>query len=194
MIGCLFVYFATKSMILNTNFSLRKPERQEFDPLPEDTYEVEIEKLEDKERDVFEKPGEKEQIITFTFRIAEQGPYEKRKLWKDAPPVLWPGSKSGSPSTMYAIYSAVTGKKLNETECEALETDAINGLEGKSLRVVVTQKQSKKGEMRNAITGFLPLKNSVVSPAAKTPKGELKDEDIPVIEGEETFNADEVPF
>jgi hypothetical protein len=150
-------------MALSTNFTIKQPERPEFDPLPEDTYEVEIEKIEDREREVFEKPGEKETVIGFTFRIVEDGEFKNRKLWKDAPPVFWPGTNSGNPSTLYSIFAAVTGKKPTEAECKELGVGDINGLEGKRLRAVVTKKSNKRGEVRNHITGFLPVKSGKVA-------------------------------
>jgi hypothetical protein len=168
-------------MALSTGFRIRQPERQEFDPLPEDTYEVEIEEIEDRERDVYEKPGEKEIVVGFTFRIVEKGEFAKRKLWKDAPPVFWPGSQGGSPSTLYSIFSAVTGRKPNEAECKSLNAEDINGLEGKRLRVVVSQKQSRKGEIRNIITGFLPAKGT---PAEEDDDFDFGDENADDVEPE----------
>jgi len=133
---------------------------KEFDPLPEDTYEVIIEALKDQERDAYMGEGKKETVITLTFRIVEDGPFNGRKLWKDAHPVLWPGEDSGNPSTLYQIYSAATGKKLTQAECEAMEDiGAINALEGMPLRVVVTQKKVN-GKIRNRISSFLPSKEN----------------------------------
>ena len=145
-------------MPLNTIHSLRQPEKKEFELLPEDIYEVEIVEIKDRERNVFEKPDEKEMVAAFTFRITEPGHWQGRKLWKDAPPVMWPGSGSGSPSTMYEIYSAVTGKKPSKDECDSIDIGEINALEGMSLRLVLKQKKNTKGELKNQISGYLPIK------------------------------------
>jgi len=158
---------------MSTNISLRQPERKEFDLLPEDTYEVIIEGLKDRERDVFEEQGKKETVIAFTFRIIEDGPYNGRKLWKDAHPVLWPGEVFGNPSTLYQIYSVATGKKLTQAECEAMEDiSAINALEGMPLRVVVTQKKSRAGKLGNRIVSFLPSKENQYADEPTTENGE----------------------
>ena len=53
---------------------LREPEKKKFALLPEDTYEVVIDKLEDKENRSFENPEETETVIAFTFLITEDGP------------------------------------------------------------------------------------------------------------------------
>jgi len=144
------------------NITFKKPEKREFELLPEEVYEVVISSIEEGERVVYQHPDEKEEIIKFTFEI-EEGEYKGRKLWKDCSPIMWPGSDKGSPSTLYLIYSAGAGKKLSMEECEFVGLTEINELEGKKLRAIVIQKKSSKGELVNKVDGFLPIKGMKIT-------------------------------
>jgi len=160
------------------NITFKKPEKREFELLPEEVYEVVISSIEEGERVVYQHPDEKEEIIKFTFEI-EEGEYKGRKLWKDCSPIMWPGSDKGSPSTLYLIYSAGTGKKLSMEECEFVGLTEINELEGKRLRAIVIQKKSSKGELVNKVDGFLPARGvKIVESEESMINTELEDNKI----------------
>lgn len=160
------------------NITFKKPEKREFELLPEEVYEVVISSIEEGERVVYQHPDEKEEIIKFTFEI-EEGEYKGRKLWKDCSPIMWPGSDKGSPSTLYLIYSAGTGKKLSFEECEFVGPTEINELEGKRLRAIVIQKKSSKGELVNKVDGFLPARGvKIVESEESMINTELEDNKI----------------
>jgi len=160
------------------NITFKKPEKREFELLPEEVYEVVISSIEEGERVVYQHPDEKEEIIKFTFEI-EEGEYKGRKLWKDCSPIMWPGSDKGSPSTLYLIYSAGAGKKLSMEECEFVGLTEINELEGKRLRAIVIQKKSSKGELVNKVDGFLPARGvKIVESEESMINTELEDNKI----------------
>lgn len=156
-----------------------------FEPLPADTYQVEIEDIElKKDQPVYMKPAEIEDRFSFKFKVVEEGDWKNRYLWKEMRPVMSAGSNGYDPSILYQIFCAVNGIKpgeLTEDEVKLVGSDQINQMIGQQLRLVVNQKPNAKGEIKNKITGFLPLKaGAVTKPKAEnTPEIQIDDSDIP---------------
>jgi Protein of unknown function (DUF669) len=144
-------------MPIPTNYKL--PEKAKFELLPEDKYEVEITDVEVKENKVYQKE-ETEDVFNFTFAITK-GEYKGRILWQNARMIMSAGWDKGNPSTLYRIYCAATGKKISPDETAAVTADMINGTIGKKLAVVVSQKPKQDGTLKNVITNFLEVKQSV---------------------------------
>lgn len=179
-----------------TKFSRpEKGEKKEFDLLPSDTYEVVIDEIDLQEQATWETRSKSadeqvmEEVLEFRFEVTEEGEHKGRKLWKFAKPVMWPGSASGDPSTLYRIYCAANNDTLDESACDEVGEDEINALVGKGLRVIVTQKKNMKGDLKNRVTEYLPLKKQ------KTKKKTEEEVEIPVIEDDDgAIKADDIPF
>ena len=162
-----------------TNLNPRVPEKKEYELLPVDTYNAIIEKIEDDERTKY-MSQEKEMYIKFTFQLTDRG-YEGRKLWANATPSLFAGSTGLSASTLYSILAAVNNRNYTEEESQKITAQDVNDVEGRGLRLIVQQVLSQKGEMKNKISNYLPLKGDMT-------KEEVANEemsDIPAVESED---------
>lgn len=165
-------------MSIPTDYKMEAPVQGDFELMPADTYDVEIENIELLEnKPVFNKPDETEDRFKFTFRITD-GEFANRKLWIEARPVMSAGTANLTPSWLYRIYCAVNQVKLSDDEAKGVSGDMVNAMIGRKLRVIVQQKATKKGDLRNKITDVLPLKQS----AASKPKDDviqIDNDDIP---------------
>ena|SRR3990167_2710017 len=141
-----------------TNLMPELTTQKEYTILPEDTYEVVIHDIEDKERAVYQKPEETEQVMQFVFRVVE-GEYKDEAVYLNVKPKLFQGNQGLSPSNLYQIFSAVNKKKLDEEDLEGINTESVNDLIGKNLRIVIKHSQTKDGQARHKIDGFLPTKS-----------------------------------
>lgn len=142
-----------------------------FEPLPADTYQVEIEDVELKQDvPVYKKPDETEDRFSFKFRVVDESEWNGRYLWKEMRPVMSAGSGTYDPSILYKIYCAVHNIKpgeLSEDEVKSVGGDKVNDMVSKQVRIVVDQKANTKGEIKNRITGFLPLKVKAIPKKAE---------------------------
>lgn len=159
--------------------------KQEFELLPDDVYEVVISNLDLKKDQPVYQSTEIEDKFAFEFTVVEEGKYKGRKLWLDTRTVMGAGFDGGSPSWLYRIFCAVNSIQLSDTEAKSITANNINGLSGKSLRVVVKQKLSATGKTRNKIVDVMPTKLSLKplefdSPVSTpTDDEEISVEDIP---------------
>jgi hypothetical protein len=165
--------------------------------LPADSYQVVIKDIEEKkDQPVYQKPGETQDKLGFEFEIIEEGEYKGRKLWQDARPIISSGGDSNgkvfSPSTLYRLFCAVNNVKLSQDEADSVGAKDINGLIGKQVRLVVQQKPNMKGDLKNKITDFLPVKSQIKPPIedfGDEPKDYVPPDYEPV-----TIDPSEIPF
>lgn len=161
-----------------------------FPPVPADTYQVRVVDITEKtNQPVYQKPGETEDKLGFEFVVVEGGEYKGRKFWQDVRPIVSSGSEGFSPSTLYRIFCAVNGVKLSEDEAKSVGATDINGLVGKQVRLVVQQKPNQRGEVKNKITDFLPLKAKIDEPLF-TPE----DNAPPQEDSYPEIDASDIPF
>src|SRR5688572_24766392 len=110
----------------------QQAQRQEFDPIAEGVYQVDIVDIDQKDSPKFNNPTETERVWEFQFQILTDGPFKGRRLWKRARPVIAAGDK---PSILYQITSrALAAPQMSEDE--ALARDP-NDLIGKQMQVLV---------------------------------------------------------
>ena len=147
-------------MGLPNNYQPKVPERKEFELLPDDTYEVEITKMEFKENQpVYQKEGEFEDKLNFEFTIVEESEFKGRKMWQETRIVMSAGSKGYSPSWLYKLFCAVNRANLTDEEAKGVAASDINDMLNKRVRLVVKTEPNRKGEMKNKIKDMLPVKN-----------------------------------
>lgn len=138
--------------MLSDNFKgLEKPQKKEFTPLPEDTYQVQIADITDKTKPNFE--GEMATYLDFEFVILDQA-YRGRRIWKDVRPLVV-GPRAKKASWLYLIVE----KALGADAAQAVEKDEksldLKQLIGKQIRIVVNQTQGRNGNTYNNIVQFL---------------------------------------
>jgi hypothetical protein len=168
---------------------------KEYELLPDDVYEVVISKLELKKDQPIYNSQETEDKFAFEFTVSEEGKYKGRKLWLDVRTVFSAGSTGFSPSWLYKIFSAVNGVNLNDEEARSVTAKNINEMFGKSLRLVVQQKQNTKGDMKNKISNVMASKASNTVPSVSNFEKSL--EEIPTPqppELDEDIRLEDIPF
>lgn len=160
----------------------------DFELLPEDTYQVEITKLELRTDQPVYQSDAVEDKFSFEFTITEDGGYKGRKLWLDVRTIMSAGFSGGSPSWLYRIFCAVNGVNLGEDEVGSVNATSINEMEGKQLRLVVKQKLNGKGVLKNKIIDVMALKGKPTE-AITTDPATIPD---PTIIAD--VNVDDIPF
>jgi hypothetical protein len=133
------------------NMTFEKVEKKEFEPIPANTYQVQISDLKEKWKAPWGTPKDSEPTepyITFEFTILNEGDYKGRKLWKDVRPVSPIPSEDAAfkPSWLYRIVSAVIGHPISYAEGVNWGVEETNGLIGQQLCLIVNQTPPKKRE------------------------------------------------
>lgn len=145
------------------DYKIPVQEKPVYELLPDDTYEVEISKIDLRvDQPIYMKPDEVEDKFNFEFVILDEGEFKGRKQWKEVRTVMSAGSDGYDPSWLYKIFCAVNNVKLTDDDAQTVSVNSINDMIGKRVRVVIVQKINKKGVMVNNIANFLPLKGTPV--------------------------------
>lgn len=170
--------------------------RQEFDPLPEDTYQVQILDIKlKKDQPSFKDPEVKHDLFAFTFVIVEKGEFFKRRLWKDVTQKINPAFSGGSASWLYRIYCSALGINLTEEEIKGITTKDVNNLIGRQLRLLVKHKLTKKGEIKDVIEETLPVKEELeFNPVDSVTKVKKTTDIEPITSSDEEIDVDDIPF
>lgn len=184
------------------NYKLPIKEKMAFDPLPKDTYEVEITSLEFlPDQPNYNDPSVKEDKFKFEFTVLDDNTFtgadgkvlntKGRKLWKEVRTTMNAGWGNGKASWLYRIFCAVYQCFLSEEETKSVEIASIKGMQGKRVRIVVQQKPGKKDPsiIYNEITDMLPSKTTSVGRADVNLTSELKDQPI-----DEEISVEDIPF
>lgn len=182
-------------MGLPSDYKLQTPEKKQFDPLPEDTYQAAIRKIELlKDQPVYQKPNEFEDQLEFEFEVIEEGQYKGRKLWQKVRPVMTAGWSGGQPSWLYKLFCAVNNIKLNDEEAKATDANSINGMLGKQVRLIVKQKPDSKGNVWNRITDMLPVKAQIATDNTLPMDTPPDDVPPPMPSEDSDINVEDIPF
>ena len=155
---------------------------KDFLALPADVYQVFVEDV-----DIVQtKAYQSEELIwqlKFKFRIMEK-PYENRRIWKYATPVISYGSETRNPSNFNLIYEAVFCATPHDNEINNVDAHVVNSFIGKQLRLTLRIATNKDGKETNKIDSFLPAKVQLPMPddwKIPEPKEHVEGYDIPVL-------------
>ena len=189
--------------MLQNNYQTPVNQREEFDVLPEDVYQVVIEVANLEERQAYQSK-DIEEVLNFKFMIIEDGEYKGRKVWKKIRPTVNAGWEGGSPSDLYELWRAATGVFPTEQQKkDGLTGNDINSLIGRQIRVTLKIKTTAKGKEYNKIEGFMSVKSELAAPKLKPKEaGEVKkltatkenepkeevDDEIPVYDEEDDYD------
>lgn len=124
--------------------------------LPEDVYNVGISNIKDVERKKY-MSEETEKVMLFTFTILN-GEFSGEEINDKISPTIFIGKENLKPSKLYQLLCSVYKKQLDDEEIYGIRTEDINAMIGKKLRIAVKQYTDSKGNKRNKIDSFLPLK------------------------------------
>lgn len=142
--------------MLPENYKAKEAQKVEFDPLPEDIYQVEIADAALVDAPVYKKPDETEELINFEFVVLDEGQFRGRRLWKKVRPVINEGGNGFKASFLYELMCKAM--KIQLKKQEALDL-AINVLLGKQLVVAVDAKPGKNDKVWNNIRSFTQVKD-----------------------------------
>lgn len=157
--------------MLSENFKISRPEKKEYDLLPEDVYEAVIKNAEDVIQTKYQSK-EEESVIEFTFEITK-GEFKDRKLWKKIRPMVSGAFEKGQASGLYILLKAVNGEVLDGE----VSSELINNLIGKEVKIVVIIKESDSKKQYNKIDNFLPLRKQAED-LPEVQEGEISPEEI----------------
>jgi len=140
------------------------PETREYELLPKDVYQVELLDIENKTEPGYQT-SELEDKLVFVFAVIEDGENYGRRQWKNCTTKL---SKFKGGSNLYKTLVGLNGgKEFTDAQVASPETiasdDVLNALIGKQVRlsIGIVEKQTKKGEFKNVIESFLPIKSKL---------------------------------
>lgn len=175
-----------KNFMINKPLNVEGTAKKEYELLPKDVYQVQLEDIELKEQQKYQSL-EMQEVLNFTFVVIEEGKYYGRKIWQTCSQKMAGGQKQ---SNLYKVLSALEGREFTIDECInpsfLNDVDFMNGQIGKQLRLTIGQKVGEQtGKMKNFIDSFLPVKtklpayNKEQRPSEAT--GEVQEE-IPSVE------------
>ncbi len=144
------------------NSAYKTPEKPKFEALPEDMYQVVIEDINLDERDNWNNPNEKEEVLKFKYRVVEEGEYNNRVIFQEVRPIMSAGSDKGQASWLYEIYKAAMKQEPTKDQlAEGLSANEINNLIAKQIRLSIKSKLSQKGNLYNKVDGVLFAKQEL---------------------------------
>jgi hypothetical protein len=190
-------------MIDNTNLKIQKKEAQEFEPLPENVYQVELLDVNLSENETYDSKQGKtegkqfEKIFDFQYTVLagkdKKGEVLRgRNIWDNFVPSYLYISKKNGKNKLYRIIESLLGRDINqEEEANGIDALFLNSLVGKQMRVA-TENIEKNQKVYTKIKTYYvaddlydPLTNEEKEKATVKKKNEkvadhdVSDEDIP---------------
>lgn len=153
--------------MLQSNFKTPAIQRDEYDVMPEDVYQVIIEDVNLEERQVYQSQ-DVEEVLNFKFTVLEEGEFKGRKVWKKIRPTLNAGWDGGSPSDLYELWKSAMKTLPTKEQLEVgLSGNDVNKLIGQQIRVTLKIKTTQKGKEYNKIEGFMAVRTELAAPKLK---------------------------
>lgn len=162
-------------MPITQPLKIEKKEIQEFKPLPENIYQVELLDISAEQKPTFDtrnKPDNEkkyETVLNFQFTLlagVDNGEQLRgRNIWKNFVPTgLWISLKGKN--ALYQITEAIKGGQLSPEEEAFMDQNYLNSLIGKQCRVGVKNKQSGDKTYSN-IEVFYPVESYMTALTAE---------------------------
>ena len=150
--------------MLSKDLVTEKKEKMEFQPIPEDVYQVELFDITDRRVPQYKDKTQTETILDFQFVLLEGIRQDLSKLRgisipRNFVPNYFYEGKNGKNVTMQ-IAEAITGRQLSDEEYAMWGTTAWENCIGKQLRIV-TVNNTKDDKTYSNIKTFLPIKNEM---------------------------------
>ena len=140
--------------MIDSEIKVEKRETQEFEPLPENVYQVELLDVNSSENETYNskmgKTEEKEYetILSFQYTLLagkgkDNAELRGRNVWDNfVPSYLYVSSKNGK-NKLYRIIESLLGRELTpEEEAGGIDSAFLNNLVGKQMRIA-TENQEK---------------------------------------------------
>lgn len=198
--------------MLPSGINFEEKEKMEFDPLPEDVYQVQLLDVEMQSKPSYDDKTVMENVLSFQFVVVDDGEFRGRSIWKNFVPTYLYNGKKGK-NGLYQITEAIIRRELKDEDKQNLSSDFVNDLVGYQCRVTVKNKTTGEGKTFSNIDTFLPAKSNVTpltedEKQKATPKKKQdekvaeftnalgkKEEEIPTINlDDEPADSSKVPF
>src|SRR3990167_1537530 len=160
--------------MIEINFKIEKREKADYQPIPEDVYQCELIDVEIQEHNKYQSE-EKENVFSFTFGVVDEGEFRARRLWKNFVPTYLYVGKNGK-NALYQIVEALLRRELTPEDEATLDTDVINELIGRQVRVLTNNKTTGDKTFTN-IKSFLRT-TEAQSPLVDEEKKITKDDNV----------------
>jgi hypothetical protein len=186
--------------MINSDIKVEKKESQEFTPLPENIYQVELLDVTDEKRPTYDTrnnpDSEKKYETVFNFQFVllagkdkDGEPARGRNLWANFIPSYLYESKKGK-NKLYQITEALLGHNLTLEEEAKMDGEFINNLIGKQIRVGTANKANGDKVFTN-IDVYYPIEMEMPSlTAEEKEKATVKEKGES--EESETKHSDEI--
>lgn len=189
--------------MLDESVTIEKREARVYDPIPPNMYQVELVDISSEERPVYQKPEEKETVLSFQFAILsgkdkEGNDLRTRRVWENfVPTYLYISPKNGK-NKLYRVTEALLGHELSPEEEAYIDSKFLNDLIGKQCRIVTKNKPGKEaGKVFSVIESYLYSEKDgkALTDEEKSPKDEKKNEEIPETNKDvEEIKIEDIPF
>lgn len=198
-------------MPIQTKLQIQKEEVKSYPPLPEDVYQVELLDVSDKEVETYDSKmnnaGVKayETVLTFQYTLLEgeeKGELLRgRNVWDNFVPASLYIGKNGK-NKLYKIVEALLGRELTpEEEAVGIDSDFLNDLIGKQMRIGTKNKEGKQGKVFTNAESYYVAKAKLEGLSEEerdnaTVKNKKDDETTEIVEddGLEGIDEDSIPF
>lgn len=184
---------------------IEKKEKAEFNPLPENIYQVELLDITSEQRPTYDtrnKPEDErimEKVLKFQFTLlagkdTDGSPLRGRNVWENFVPVYLYEGKNGK-NKLYQITEALLGHFLTQKEEMEMDTNFLNGLIGSQCRIGIKNKKSGDKVYSNIDTYYAieqemkPLTDEEKEKATVKPKEDDEvEEELEIPTADEVFN------
>lgn len=152
------------------------PEGKSYQPIPEETHQVLVEKIVLKENPYYRPPTDEDwkngtvqnkYQFDFTFMLLEEGDFQGRKVWDTTGLYIKPTTKQGKggPTKLYTIVTKIMGTDMDPDDCRAFAPDMatlyrnlLEVCQGKQVRITTTNIKKADGKIKTKIAAYSYLK------------------------------------
>lgn len=162
---------------------------KQFDPIEDDSYQVQITDAVLKQNMFWKEPTEQERkegkgfdkyVFAFTFVILTDGEVRGRRLWENAGLSLKPTTKKGQPTKLYKIVTKAIKSDLDWDGCASFAPDTrtlyqniLNEVVGRQIRVTTeTTKNPDTGKFKTKVVSFAVAKRDLPPYVKQEQEGE----------------------
>lgn len=194
--------------MIKETFEIEKKEKQDFKPLPENIYQVQLLDIEVATRPTYDtrlKPDSEkimEKVLKFQFTLlggkdTDGSSLRGRNVWENFVPTYLYEGKNGK-NKLYQITEALLGRSLTQKDEAEMDSTFLNNLIGSQCRVGIKNKKSGDKSYSNietyyAIEQEMPSLTDEEKEKASVKKDDKEtDTDFEELAGEEI--VDEVGF
>jgi hypothetical protein len=131
--------------MINKPMKIEKIEKQDYPPIPEDIYQVQILDINVKEREKYKQPGVMEEVFAFQFTLLDGKDKDQdlrgRNVWDNFVPIYLYVGKNGK-NKLWQIVEALIKREMTTEDESMIDSDWINAQIGKQLRISIIHKKS----------------------------------------------------